>query len=101
MSCKPINTTFLDEDQYLLKKPPVQMFRRIVIFAIEHGMNCWSTIVDETFCNTLVDCGLFCEYRFDFSAKCKFLPQVVVALRGLIHSFLFVNQRQPNKRKVE
>ena len=64
MSCKPINTTFLDEEQYLLKKPPVRMFRRFVIFAIEHGMNCWSTIVDETFCNTLVDCGLFCEYHF-------------------------------------
>jgi len=69
------------------------MFRRFGIFVIEHGMNRWSTIVDESFA-TLWWTVLLCEYQFDFSAKCNFSPQVMVALRGIIHSFLLINGDQ-------
>ena len=61
----------------ILSRQLLQVMNRAANCETEHGMNIRSTIMDEIFCNALEAYfgGLCsCEYRFDFSAKCKFLP---------------------------
>ena len=65
----------------ILSRQLLQVMNRAANCETEHGMNIRSTIMDEIFCNALEAYfgGLCsCEYRFDFSAKCKFCPQAYI-----------------------